>query len=273
MYKLLYPDFLRKAVTFSFDDGTYCDVFAVELLNRHGLKGTFNLNSGLLGKEQTLHIEGKDIYYNHFSEEQTAKLYRGHEVASHSVHHPLLIGQPPEFLAQEVDADIAALSRIAGKDVVGFAYPGGPHDDVTDAYMRERALYARGAVNTHSYALPETFLPFDPCTHIYEKEFERICADYLARESEEIDWLFIWGHSYEFMWEGVYDALARVCRAVCRDDVWNGTNREIIGYITDARRLYARGGRLVNDTDTDVYLLLDGEKTVVPAHGAVKMRK
>lgn len=40
----------KKAVTFSFDDGVVQDRRAVALLNKYGLKGTFNLNSNYLGQ-------------------------------------------------------------------------------------------------------------------------------------------------------------------------------------------------------------------------------
>ena len=39
----------KKAVTFSFDDGVTQDIRTIEILNKYGLKATFNLNSGLLG--------------------------------------------------------------------------------------------------------------------------------------------------------------------------------------------------------------------------------
>lgn len=39
----------NKAITFSYDDGAVQDIRLIELLNRYGLKATFNLNSGLLG--------------------------------------------------------------------------------------------------------------------------------------------------------------------------------------------------------------------------------
>jgi len=39
----------KKAITFSFDDGTMQDVRLFEILNKYGLKATFNINSGLLG--------------------------------------------------------------------------------------------------------------------------------------------------------------------------------------------------------------------------------
>ena len=34
-----------KAVTFSYDDGVTQDIRFIEMLDRYGLKGTFNINS------------------------------------------------------------------------------------------------------------------------------------------------------------------------------------------------------------------------------------
>ena len=43
---LRYPGGLTKALTFSYDDGVEQDMRLVKLLDDHGVKGTFNLNSG-----------------------------------------------------------------------------------------------------------------------------------------------------------------------------------------------------------------------------------
>jgi len=40
----------KRAVTLSFDDGVTQDIRLIEMLDRYGLKATFNINSGLLGK-------------------------------------------------------------------------------------------------------------------------------------------------------------------------------------------------------------------------------
>ena len=44
-----YPQGLKKALTFSYDDGVTQDRRLIELFGRYGLKATFNLNSGLFG--------------------------------------------------------------------------------------------------------------------------------------------------------------------------------------------------------------------------------
>ena len=51
----------KKAVTFSYDDGVTQDIRLIEILDRFGLKATFNLNSELLGKDGSLDISGKKI--------------------------------------------------------------------------------------------------------------------------------------------------------------------------------------------------------------------
>lgn len=62
-----------KAVTFSYDDGVTQDIRLVEILNRYGLKATFNLNSELLGKDGCLDILGKKYRITSFSRTKLMK--------------------------------------------------------------------------------------------------------------------------------------------------------------------------------------------------------
>ena len=51
MAKILmcFPEGRHKALTMSYDDGRFADRRLVDTFNRYGLKGTFHINSGLLG--------------------------------------------------------------------------------------------------------------------------------------------------------------------------------------------------------------------------------
>ena len=51
----------QKAITFSYDDGIESDRKLVEILNRYGMKCTFNLNTGIQSRESRFEIEGKEI--------------------------------------------------------------------------------------------------------------------------------------------------------------------------------------------------------------------
>ena len=57
--RLLWPEGRRKAFTVSYDDGVTQDIRLIELLNRYGIKGTFNLNSGLLGQSGMINVGKK----------------------------------------------------------------------------------------------------------------------------------------------------------------------------------------------------------------------
>lgn len=46
-----FPGFRRKALTLSYDDGVVNDRRLIEIMNKYGLKGTFNLNSGLFSED------------------------------------------------------------------------------------------------------------------------------------------------------------------------------------------------------------------------------
>ena len=58
---LRYPGGLTKALTFSYDDGVEQDMRLVKLLDDHGMKGTFNLNSGLFSPQGTTFAPGTMI--------------------------------------------------------------------------------------------------------------------------------------------------------------------------------------------------------------------
>ena len=46
-----FPGGLAKAVTLSYDDGVFEDIRLVDIMKGKGLKGTFNINGGLFGKQ------------------------------------------------------------------------------------------------------------------------------------------------------------------------------------------------------------------------------
>lgn len=267
-----YKNFLTKAVTFSYDDGTFYDVFLAELLNKYGLKCTFNINSGLFGVNSCISCDGKKIYHNRLSAEQVRAVCEGHEIASHSLSHPLLINRSAEFLDEQVLTDLKNLDDLTGGNTVGFAYPGGPHDDFTDSYLRDKVLYARTVENTYSFDLPNSFVPLHPTVCSKEPEFLSLCREFAGSEFCEMKWLYIWGHSYEFSLPGVYDGFVAACEILsARTDILFATNREIIEYVKCARMLRAAGGELINDSPLDVYAVCDGQNVTVPSHGRVKL--
>ncbi|MEE0946931.1 MAG: polysaccharide deacetylase family protein [Acutalibacteraceae bacterium] len=115
----------NKAITFSYDDGVTQDIRLIELLNKYGLKCTFNLNSALLGQKGILNINDKRISHYKVHPEDVKYIYDGHEIAVHTLSHPNLTQCDDDTVIRQVEEDRIKLSELAGYEVIGMAYPCG----------------------------------------------------------------------------------------------------------------------------------------------------
>src|ERR1043166_2331023 len=140
----LFPGGRRKAVTISCDDGRTHDRRLVEILNHHGLRGTFNLNSGNLDKEGWL------------SHREIARLFQGHEIATHSVTHPCLPHLSTEGVVNEIFQDRRNLETLAGYPVRGLSYPGCDFNDRVVAILGSIGIeYARTCEVRSNFLIPD----------------------------------------------------------------------------------------------------------------------
>ena len=74
-----------KAVTLSYDDGVTQDIRLIELLDRYGLRATFNLNPD---RQRAQDIFSKPpITVRHLTMEELPGVYAQHEVAGHTCSH------------------------------------------------------------------------------------------------------------------------------------------------------------------------------------------
>ena len=149
----------KKAVTFSYDDGTTQDIRLIELLNKYGLKCTFNLNSQKLGKSAILEREGMRIAHYKLSPQDVKMVYEGHEIAAHTLTHPRLTELDESEIIRQVEEDRLNLEEIVGYEVVGLAYPCGGvnHDDrVVDIIKNKTNIkYCRTNLKTDSFDVQE----------------------------------------------------------------------------------------------------------------------
>ena len=127
----------NKAVTFSYDDGVTQDIRLIELLNKYGLKCTFNINSELLCKRGILIRNEQRISHYKIHTEDVKYVYEGHEIASHTLTHPNLTKCDTDEVIHQVESDRQRLSELAGYEVVGMAYPcGGVNNDDRSYHLR-----------------------------------------------------------------------------------------------------------------------------------------
>ena len=142
----LFPGGVRRALTMSYDDGPDFDYRLVELFNRYGIRGTFHLNSGRLGKKDSV------------KKEDVASLYRHHEVSSHTVTHPFLDQIPDGTVLREILRDRRMLEGLCGYPVRGMSYPFGRYTEHAISLLRGCGIeYSRTVEATGSFDLPEDF--------------------------------------------------------------------------------------------------------------------
>ena len=191
---------MRKYFTLSFDDGVTQDRRLVQLLRKYGLKCTFNVNSGLLGKAGELNFgDGKSVSHNKITAEELPSLYDGFEVVVHTRTHPMLTGCSVQRILEEVIGDSVRLSELTGYAVRGMAYPGGhPNFDrlVTETIREFTDIrYARTIVSTYDFGFPEDFMEWNPTAHILDEKTETLIERFAQEKTDGL--LYLWGHSHE----------------------------------------------------------------------------
>ena len=269
-YKFLrFPGGKPKAVTFSYDDGVREDIQLVEIINRHGIKCTFNLNNDIMRGE------------NNFTDEEIKKYFlsNGHEVAVHGSMHRALGNVSAIDGIRDVLECRLELEKKTGKIIKGMAYPdtgitvfvnNASYENIK-SYLKDLGIvYSRtlGGDN-NSFQLPQDWYAWMPTAHhnnpqIMEYIDEFVNMDlstktYCARRQPRL--FYMWGHSYEFRnadnWEHLEDICAKLGG---KDDTWYATNMEIHDYVEAYNSLvYSADGRKVyNPTLIRIWVDVDG---------------
>lgn len=224
-----------KAVTFSYDDGVVQDIHLIELLNRYNLKCTFNLNSGRLGMGNFLHRADQRIAHYKVKPEHVKQIYEGHEVAVHTINHPMLPQLEDAEVIRQVEEDRMALEDLVGYDIVGMAYPGGGvnHDDRVADLIRNntKMRYCRTILSTDSFDVQEDLHKLKP--NVYHLKWDRmfdLANQFIALEADKPQMFYIWGHAYEMdfaseNWVNLEKFFQLISN---RDDIFYGTNAEVL---------------------------------------------
>ena len=230
-----YDQQFKKAITFSYDDGVTQDFRLIELLNKYGLKCTFNLNSELLSQRGILIRNGLRISHYKVHPEDVKDLYAGHEVAVHTLTHPHLTQCNDAEIIRQVETDRHNLSNLVGYEVIGMAYPGGGvnNDDRVAEVIKSNTgvKYCRTITTNDSFDPQDNLFRFNPTA--FHLDFEKIMSlgqkfiD-LATDTPQI--FYIWGHSYEMDYAPDYWVrLEEFFKLISnKDDIFYGTNKEVL---------------------------------------------
>ena len=229
-----FPEGKHKVLTLSYDDGKIPDKRLLDILNEHGIRGTFNLNSGLEKNKF------KNAYDERIPCDEYKKLYKGHEVACHTVTHPTIARSPKEQMVLQVIEDRRALEKIMGYTVRGLAYPNGSVDDnVVDVLKACGIRYGRTVNSTHGFGMPEDFLRWNPTCHHADSSLDDLCKEFIKNHKTQYQYMFyLWGHSYEFERDDNWKIIEKFSKKIeNKSDIWYATNIEIVDYLDAASRV------------------------------------
>ena len=262
-----FPAGKRIAVTTSFDDGHTFDRKIVAAFNEWGLKGTFNLNSGALQRTGKPAVESGNR--THLDASEISELYRGHEVAIHTVTHPWLDRLDASQIATEVLEDRKALEDLVGYPVRGMAYPFGNYNAQVIVVLRGLGIvYSRTCENAASCFPAAEPLAWASTAHQYAAAPtvpERFAQ--LHGNPRNSGVFYIWGHGFEFHDKNDWAGLERIYKPLSgHADVWYCTNIELFDYEDARRRVQIAANRATayNPSALTVTLNVDGRLVDVP---------
>ena len=276
--QMLFPEGKSKAFTMSYDDGVIQDRRLVAMMNQYGIKGTFNLNAGFLGRCERAVIDGIDTDITKIQKEEVTTLYQNHEVANHGFTHLKVTDVGPEVVANQIIEDRKVLESLTDYICQGFAYPFGCYNDEAITTLKACGLvYARTVVNTGTFDLPEDFMKWHPTCHHNDERLMMLAKDFCKNEglfgSPRL--FYLWGHSYEFdqrdNWEVIEELLGYI--KDYKDNVWFATNGEIYQYVTSFKQLIysVDGSKVMNPSSRDIYISVDGICYTIPSGKTIQL--
>ena len=234
-----FPGGKSRALTLSYDDCVEQDIRLMEIMDRYGLKGTFNLNGGLYPSEDKVYEEG--CIHRRLTERRATEIFAnsGHEVAIHGYEHQSL-GEIPAVLATvDVIKDREALEKQFGRVIRGMAYANGSYnDDVVQILKSCGVAYARTTVATRNFTIPTDWLRLPTTCHHTDPRLMELAQSFISTESRQPRLFYLWGHSYEFERDNNWELIERFAACVGNhEDVWYATNMEVYKYVEAFRAL------------------------------------
>ena len=257
---LRFPGFKSKALTFSYDDGVAQDRRLISIMSKYGLKGTFNVNSGLFGEVPT-------IDKGRMTAEEVFQLYTetGNEVAVHGYKHISLAEVDSAVAINDVIEDRKNLERMFGKVIKGMAYANGSYNDEVVQLLKMCGIsYSRTTISTEKFDLPTDWLRLPATCHHANPRLMELAKEFVEGAESPSFWgkrpklFYLWGHSYEFdsknqSWDIIENFASYLGN---REDIWYATNGEIYEYIQEFDRLQfsADGTSVFNPSSLDMYI-------------------
>ena len=224
----------KKFYVFSLDDGVTQDIRFISLLRRYNLKATFNINTGLVGVDNTACLggiktpNGTQVTHKMVSEKDIREgLYAGNEVAVHTYTHPSLVKEVTDEngITFQINADFENIKKWTGNIAVGMAYPGigvskkqirtntgyiesvefdfsngvNISAEAVEIIKKNTTIkYGRTIDESGNFEIPKDFFFWKPTCSFKNPKLMDYAKRFNELKGDEYKLFFVWGHTYEF---------------------------------------------------------------------------
>lgn len=269
-----YPNGHYKSLIMSYDDGVIQDLEFVALLNKHGIKGTFNLNSSFIGKTNGWpQPNGDTIYQKYIPNDSLLIVYKNHEIAAHGAYHKNYQDISFEEAMEDITTDIAALTRMTKNDIISFAYPfGNTTDSVTLGLSKTSITNARTVDDTFTFDLPDNYLLWNPTCH--DSKVLKYSEEYIDLNEKELSVFYVWGHSWEFGDEKRWNNIKSFCKTIGKQkDIWFAGTGELTNYLKALEAVEIDIDQITNPADNaPVWIELESGNRILEPGESIKIK-
>ncbi|MGN1053465.1 MAG: polysaccharide deacetylase family protein [Candidatus Scatosoma sp.] len=271
-----FPQFKRKALTLSYDDGVPQDKRLLEIMKKNGLRGTFNINSELFEEVGPFEVRFR------MSKAETIELFTAtnNEIAVHGAKHLPLANVDTATAINDIIGDRKNLEKMFGRMINGMAYAYGSYnDEIVETLKKCGILYARTVKNSLSFDIPTDWLRLAPTCHHNHPKLMETAREFVENETDNALLhapllFYLWGHSFEFDRNNNWYVIENFAEYMGnREDIWYATNGEIYHYVQayDSLRTSVEGDLCFNPSGLDVYLCYGGKNIKIPAGETVRL--
>jgi len=296
--ELFYPNYSKKAFTFTIDDGNVkYDRRFIEILRPRGIKGTFNLVSSIVLQNR----------------EESLELYSDYEIANHCKYHPYCFRDgvgycisaepyvpgasdpkkifrcekypglyyfeatpnrwrliaPAELYIKLVEECKEELEEVFGKGrVKGFVWPFHEQSsEIVKSYLKENYPSVRktGSLrDSTGFAVPSDRMNWSyNASHLNLLEVAKLYDEYDCGEELRFFAFGVHGADYEKLddWKTL-ETFAELY-GDRPNDFWYAAVSEIFDYVDAANSLIITEDGVENRSDIDIYCKLSGKKCVI----------
>jgi peptidoglycan/xylan/chitin deacetylase (PgdA/CDA1 family) len=232
----------KPVVTTSWDDGHILDLKLAELLQAHGLQGTFYIapaNREFPAEKRLTSAQIRDLSSRF-------------EIGAHTLTHPVLTDIPEDEAEREIVGSKLSLERIIGRPVRSFCAPRGAYNQSHVRMFREAGFALARTVERFFLAVGDEPLEMPTTIHAYRHFSDLMpilktarynpmrASRYLMNWDELAMAMFdralasdgvfhLWGHSWEIENNGDWKRVERVLKYISgRIGVSYLTNGELV---------------------------------------------